>query len=77
MAYRVVVYAAFSDGRVRDLDNVVKAVLDALTPPRNPARRTGVYLWRDDSQVDEIRALRGLRQPHPHLHVIVEMRGPQ
>lgn len=38
------------DRRVRDLDNYFKALLDALTHTN---------LWLDDSQIDELRIVRG------------------
>ena len=41
--------AAPPDRRVRDLDNISKALLDALT-------HAGV--WRDDSQIDDLRIVR-------------------
>lgn len=38
------------DRRVRDLDNVLKALCDSLTH---------AGLWEDDSQIDDLRVLRG------------------
>jgi crossover junction endodeoxyribonuclease RusA len=46
---RVEIIAAMPDRRRRDLDNIQKAILDALT-------HAGV--WEDDSQVDDIRVFR-------------------
>jgi len=42
------------DARARDLDNLPKAVLDALT-------HAGV--WADDSQIDALHILRGEKRP--------------
>ncbi|UYV11912.1 MAG: RusA family crossover junction endodeoxyribonuclease [Phycisphaera sp.] len=49
VAVRIVVHPP--DRRRRDLDNVLKALLDALAQPG------GAY--RDDAQIDELEALRG------------------
>lgn len=47
---RVDIEARMPDRRRRDLDNIPKAVLDALT-------HAGV--WHDDSQIDDLRVFRG------------------
>ncbi len=46
---RVTIEAWMPDRRRRDLDNVLKAVLDALTH---------ALVWRDDSQIDDLRIVR-------------------
>ncbi len=46
---RVVIYAFVPDNRVRDLDNILKGLLDALT---------GAGIWVDDSQIDDLRVIR-------------------
>lgn len=46
---RVVIEARMPDKRRRDLDNIPKAVLDAMT-------HAGV--WSDDSQIDDLRVWR-------------------
>lgn len=52
--------AAPPDRRVRDLDNITKALLDALTQAE---------VWLDDSQIDDLRIV---RQPHmPGGQVVV------
>ena len=48
--YSVSLIAFPSDRRRRDLDNIFKATLDALTRAK---------IWRDDSQVVEIHAVKG------------------
>lgn len=50
------------DLRKRDLDNVLKACLDALT-------KGG--LWQDDSQLDALKIERGAREEHGRLVVWV------
>lgn len=42
------------DRRRRDIDNVAKALLDALTH---------AGLWEDDSQLDDLRLIRGAVRP--------------
>ena len=60
---KVVVEAHPPDGRRRDLDNLNKALLDAL-------QNGGAY--EDDSQIDDLRVIR--MPPAPKLgHVIVEI----
>ena len=50
------------DRRRRDLDNLKKALLDALTHAR---------VWQDDCQVDDLRVVR--RAPIKNGHVIVHV----
>lgn len=60
---RVTVLAVMPDRRTRDLSNLLKATEDALTT-------AGV--WGDDSQIDDIRVLRGPVKPPGHLEVTIE-----
>lgn len=62
-AYRVKMLVWFQDLRRRDLDNVVKAVLDGLN---------GV-LWDDDSQVVELSIGRAVDRDRPRVDVVVEV----
>ena len=56
LAVRVIVYQP--DRRRRDLDNVCKACLDALSPEKGKVRGfPGV--WLDDSQIDILHVERG------------------
>ena len=56
LAVRVIVYQP--DRRRRDLDNVCKACLDALSPEKGKVRGfPGV--WLDDSQIDVLHVERG------------------
>jgi crossover junction endodeoxyribonuclease RusA len=51
------------DRRTRDLDNVLKALLDACTHAK---------LWDDDSQIDELHVLRGVVEaPHGFIEIAV------
>lgn len=60
---RVTIEATMPDRRKRDLDNLPKAVLDALT-------HAGV--WADDEQIDELTIRRaGVAKPG-HVVVVVE-----
>ncbi len=55
------------DKKKRDLDNFVKSVQDALT-------HAGV--WKDDSQIDDLRVIRGNPNPgYPHLKVRITTDG--
>ena len=60
IALRIIAY--MPDKRKRDLDNILKALLDALSP----------HLYEDDSQIDEIRILRG--NVHKGGSVFLEIR---
>lgn len=60
--YRVEFAMYFGDRRRRDVDNVIKGVLDAAN---------GV-LWKDDSQVGELVVRRGLDRDRPRVEVRVE-----
>jgi Holliday junction resolvase RusA-like endonuclease len=61
---RVTVTLHEHDKRSRDLDNVCKPILDALT---------GIA-WADDRQVDELRVVRGeVRKTAPCVVVCVEV----
>ena len=64
LALRLVVQAP--DRRARDLDNMVKAVQDALT-------HAGV--WRDDSQIDRLLVERGPVVKGGMVSVTVEVMG--
>jgi crossover junction endodeoxyribonuclease RusA len=52
------------DKRRRDLDNILKCLLDSLT-------HAGV--WDDDSQVDELAVIRGEIVPGGKVKVVVEV----
>lgn len=53
---RVTIWVYLPDRRTRDLDNLLKAILDACT-------RAG--LWSDDKQIRDLRiAVRGMHRPH-------------
>lgn len=60
---RVQIVTHAADNRRRDLDNVCKALLDALA-------HAGVY--GDDSQIDELRVVRGERQHVASVVVEIE-----
>ena len=48
--------------RKRDVDNFLKATLDAITH---------AGFWGDDSMVDDLRIIRGVKSNPGHLHLIV------
>jgi crossover junction endodeoxyribonuclease RusA len=59
---RVYITLHAPDGRLRDLDNPMKATLDGCTK---------ACVWRDDSQIDELHIARGL--PDPDKRGFVDM----
>jgi crossover junction endodeoxyribonuclease RusA len=59
----VVIIAHPPDRRARDLDNLLKATLDAL-------KHANVY--RDDGDIDDLRIMRGTIKPGGALRVIVD-----
>ena len=61
--YRVTVCAYFSDRRNRDLDNVLKSVLDGLNK----------HAYHDDRQVDDMRIVRAYDKQNPRVSVLVEV----
>lgn len=63
----VQVEAAPPDNRARDLDNLSKALMDALTH---------AGLWVDDSQIDDVRVLRRLPQPGGRIVLTVREAEP-
>ncbi len=64
--YSVTVHAYFGDKRRRDVDNVIKQVLDGLN---------GIA-WEDDHQVDAVRCCKYLENAQPRLVVEVEVVHP-
>jgi len=56
------------DRRKRDLDNLPKGVLDALTTAE---------VWEDDSQVDDLRITRGDVRKHGALIITITQHGDQ
>lgn len=50
--------------RKRDLDNYAKGLLDALTKSE---------FWEDDSQIDDLRILRGVKTPGGNAEVTVKV----
>jgi crossover junction endodeoxyribonuclease RusA len=60
---RVVIEATLPDRRKRDVDNLFKAVLDALKHAK---------VYRDDSQIDDLRIIRGPVVPPGKLIVLIE-----
>lgn len=60
---RVQILVQPPDGRVRDLDNVLKCLLDSLT-------KAGV--WNDDQQIDSLLVVRGDQTKGGSVLVLVE-----
>lgn len=56
----VSILAVMPDARRRDLDNLLKATLDALT---------AAGVWGDDSQIDRLEVVRGSVKAPGHLEV--------
>ncbi len=59
----VFIEAVVPDRRKRDIDNLFKATLDALTYAR---------VWEDDSQIDDLRIVRGGTKKPGWLDVTIE-----
>lgn len=64
---RVVVLVNAPDGRVRDLDNLLKCLLDSLT---------AAGLWNDDNQVDELAIVRKQQVAGGAVDVVVSKIQP-
>lgn len=61
---RVTVTAYMPDKRRRDLDNVLKSLLDALGT---------IGIYEDDSQIDDLRVIRsGIDKEFPRVDVLIE-----
>lgn len=61
--YRMVCDFRLKGARRRvDLDNLVKAILDALN----------ALIWTDDEQVFDLRATKAFNTPDPHVNVLIE-----
>jgi hypothetical protein len=63
----LVVRVFWADRRRRDVDNVAKAVMDAIQLGRGP----GVALLADDSQVTDLRVVKGVDRERPRIEVEV------
>lgn len=55
------------DARRRDLDNYMKALLDAITLSN---------IWEDDSQIDQLSIFRGVKMPKGMVTVKIDLGGP-
>lgn len=64
-AYDVTAKVYFPDRRPRDIDNVIKSLLDGI----NKSRR----VWEDDRQVRRVTAERALDREHPRVEVVIEV----
>ena len=60
---KVSLYLIMPDNRKRDIDNVLKAVLDAIGHAE---------IYHDDSQVDELHVVRGHVEPPGCVDVIIQ-----
>ena len=65
---RVSIEACPPDRRARDLDNILKSLLDALG-------HAGIYA--DDSQIDRLEVVRGAIDPVGLVHVTVQEIAPE
>ena len=61
---RVEIHATMPDRRKRDVDNLLKATLDALTAAK---------LWADDSQIDQLLIVRGEVKAPGSVRVVVSI----
>jgi crossover junction endodeoxyribonuclease RusA len=61
----ITITAIMPDRRKRDLDNILKATKDALTH---------AGFWEDDSQVDELRVIRGRVEAPGRMEILIEER---
>lgn len=66
-AFAVWIHAYFQDGRVRDADNLAKAVLDAMNK----------VIYRDDSQVSELHVYKRVDHERPRVEITIERRGEE
>jgi crossover junction endodeoxyribonuclease RusA len=64
-ALRVILYPP--DQRIRDLDNYMKALLDALTQAR---------VWEDDSLIDQLLIYRGVVTQGGKTRILISDAGP-
>lgn len=60
---KVTITAEVPDRRRRDIDNLQKPILDSLT-------KAGY--WNDDSQIDDLRIIRGDKCPGGRVVVVIE-----
>jgi Holliday junction resolvase RusA-like endonuclease len=75
--YCVLVTAFFPDRRRKDADNVLKACLDALNPPRRKRKVVGpAFIWKDDSQVSDSTARRRFDAVRPRTEVTITVLDP-
>lgn len=62
-AYRVSLLVYMQDARRRDVDNIAKAVLDALNS----------ITWDDDSRVQQLAIDRSIDRKQPRVEVVIEV----